>query len=126
MDAIDGERPVYVIAKDSKHVCEAFSGLSFGPVNPVNDHVFSTSRTDPAVEQLISIDGGPFMAAVRLEGTEILFVASEDVADLNAEVGDAPLAEYFSRLVPSRHGAAICGRRQMLAAMQSPRFDHHR
>jgi hypothetical protein len=105
VDAIDGERPFYVVAKDSKHVCEAFSGLSFGPVNPVNDHVFCTGGTDPAVEQLISIDGRPFMAAVRLEGTEILFVASEDVADLNAEVGDAPLAEYFSRLVP--HAMAL-------------------
>lgn len=105
VDAIDEERHVYVIAKDSAHVCEAFSGLSFGPVNPVNDHVFCTSCTDPAVEQLISIDGRPFMAAVRLEGTEILFVASEDVADLNAEVGDAPLAEYFSRLMP--HAMAL-------------------
>ena len=105
VDAIDGEGPFYVIAKDSKHVCEAFSGLSLGPVNPVNDHVLCTGGTDPAVEQLISIDGRPFMAAVRLKGTEILFVASEDVADLNAEVGDAPLAEYFSRLVP--HAMAL-------------------
>ncbi len=105
VDAIEGERPFYVIAKDSKHVCEAFSGLSFGPVSPVNDHVFCTSGSDPAVQQLISIGGRPFMAAVRLEGTEILFVASEDVADLNAEVGDAPLAEYFSRLVP--HAMAL-------------------
>ena len=105
VDAIDGERPVYVIAKDSKDVCEAFSGLSFGPVNPVNDHVFCTSGSDPAVQQLISIGGRPFMAAVRLEGAELLFVASEDVADLNAEVGDAPLAEYFSRLVP--HAMAL-------------------
>jgi hypothetical protein len=105
VDAIDGERPVYLIAKDSKHFCEAFSGLSFGPVNPVNDHVFCTNGTDPAVEQLILIGDRPFMAAVKLEGTEILFVASEDVADLNAEVGDAPLAEYFSRLVP--HAMAL-------------------
>jgi hypothetical protein len=105
VDAIDGERPAYVIAKDSKHVCEAFSGLSFGPVNPVNDHVFCTSGSDPAVQQLISIGGRPFMAAVRLEGTEIIFVASEDVADLNAEVGDASLTEYFSRLLP--HAMAL-------------------
>jgi hypothetical protein len=105
VDAIDGERPLYVIAKGSKHVCEAFSGLSFGPPNPVNDHVFCTSGSDPAVRQLISIGGRPFMAAVRLEGAEILFVASEDVADLNAEVGDAPLTEYFSRLVP--HAMAL-------------------
>jgi hypothetical protein len=57
------------------------------------------------LRKLISIGGQPFMAAVRLEGTEILFVASEDVADLNAEVGDASKAEYFSRFVP--HAMAL-------------------
>jgi len=105
VDALDGERPVYVIAKDSKHVCEAFSGLSFGPVNSLNDHVFCTSGSDPAVQHLISIGGRPFMAKVKLDAAEILFVASEDVADLKAEVGNAPLAEYFSRLVP--HAMAL-------------------
>ena len=105
VDAIGEECATYVIAKDSKHVCEAFSGLSFGPVNPANDHVFCTSGSDPAVQHLISICGRPFMAAVKLDGAEVLFVASEDVADLNAEVGDAPLAGYFSRLVP--HAMAL-------------------
>jgi hypothetical protein len=105
VDAIDGLSPSYVVAKDSKNVCEAFSGLSFGPVNPVNDHVFCTSGGDPAVQQLISIGGRPLMAAVRLEGTEILFVASEDVVDLKAELADAPLAQYFSRLLP--HAMAL-------------------
>lgn len=100
VDAIDGEGSTYLIAKDSKHICEAFSGLSFGPTNPVNDHVFRTNGSDPAVQQLISICGWPFMAAVKLERAEILFVASEDVVDLNAEVGDTPLAQYFSRLLP--------------------------
>jgi hypothetical protein len=100
VDAIDGKPPFYEIAKNSEHICEAFAGLSFGPVNPVNDHVFSAGDGDPAVEQLILIGGQPFLAAVTLEGTEILFLASEDVADLNAAVGNAPLAEYFSRFVP--------------------------
>lgn len=100
VDAINCDNSVYAIASDSKHICEAFSGLSFGPVNCNNDHVFSTSDSDETVEQLISIGGRPFMAAVRLEGVEILFLASEDVADLEAAVGDAPLVEYFSRLVP--------------------------
>lgn len=100
VEAIDGNQQPYVIAKNSEHVCEAFSGLTFGPANPVNDHAFRITGDDPAVQQLISIDGRPFMASVRLEKAEILFVASEDVADLTAEVGDAPLADYFSRLVP--------------------------
>lgn len=100
VDGIGAESRVYEISQDSKRVCDAFSGLSFGPVNSLNDHVLCTCGSDSAVQQLISIGGRPFMAAVRLEGAEILFVASEDVADLNAEVGDAPMAEYFSRLVP--------------------------
>ena len=100
VEAIESEFFVYAIDKDSKDVCEAFAGLSFGPVNPGNDHVLALGENDPLVRQLISIGGLPFMAAVKTEGAEILFMASEDVADLNAEVGDAPLAEYFSRLVP--------------------------
>ena len=70
-----------------------------------NDHVFSPGGNDPAMRPLISIGGRPFMASVRLEGAEILFVASEDVVDLNTEAGDAPLAEYFSRFVP--HAMAL-------------------
>ncbi len=105
VDVIHGEHSVYTVAKDSKHICEAFAGLSFGPANPANDHVFSPSGSDRSAKQLISIDGRPFMVSVKVQGTEILFVASEDVIDLNTNVGDAPLAEYFSRLVP--HAMAL-------------------
>jgi hypothetical protein len=106
--AIDGGSPAYEIAENSQDICGTFSGLSFGQADSANDHVFSVGGSDPAMRKLISIGGQPFMAVVRMEGTEILFVASEDVADLNSEVGgsgcppgaDAPLAEYFSRLVP--------------------------
>ena len=105
VDAIDGKCSVYSVANGSRHICEAFAGLSFGPVDPVNDHVFCTIGGDPAIEQLISIDGRPFMVLVKQEGTEILFVASEDVADLSAAVGDSPLTDYFSRLLP--HAMAL-------------------
>jgi hypothetical protein len=105
VDPIDEKDREYVIAKASEGVCEAFSGLSFGPVNPANDHVLPTSGSDTTVEQLISIGGRAFMALLKLERAEILFVASEDVADLSAEVADAPLAEYFSSFVP--HAMAL-------------------
>ena len=105
IEAICGENLNYEIGKESKVVCEAFAGISFGPANPVNDHVFSVSGSGPVLQQLISIGGQPFMVAVKTEDAEILFVAGEEVADLNAEVGGAPLAEYFSRLVP--HAMAL-------------------
>jgi hypothetical protein len=100
VDAIKADAAVYEVAMDSGPICEAFSGLSFGPPNPVNDHVLSGGDDDPAVHSLISIGGRSFMAAVKLEGAEVFFVASEEVVDLNAEDGDAPLADYFSRLLP--------------------------
>lgn len=103
--AIDGGSPAYEVAENSQNICETFSGLCFGPANSANDRVFSVGGSGPELRKLISIDRQPFMAAVTLEGCEILFVASEDVADLNAEVGDAPLVEYFSRLVP--HAMAL-------------------
>jgi hypothetical protein len=95
----------YVVAKDSTGVCEAFAGLSFGFVNPANDHVISLNSSDKAVRSLISIGGEPFMALVRLEGAEVFFIASEDVADVANEVGDADLFEYFSRFLP--HAMAL-------------------
>ncbi len=111
VDAVEKEPADYEVSKDSSDICEAFSGLSLGPVNPANDHVFSIRASDPSLRQLISIAGRPFMAAVKsdapaMAAAEVLFIAaSEDVVDLNAEVGDAPLAEYFSRFVP--HSMAL-------------------
>ena len=90
----------YEIAPDAKDICGAFSGLRFGPANPANDLVFTTGCADSALRRLISIGRHPFLAASRQERTEILFLGSKDVAELNDEVGDAPLTGYFSRLVP--------------------------
>jgi len=98
--AVDGVSTQYQIAKHSNDVCGAFSGLSFGPTNPANDHVFSGNGSDPAVRTLISIGDHPIMAVMKQWGTEVLFLGSEDTAELNAEAGDAPVIEHFSRLVP--------------------------
>jgi len=45
------------------------------------------------------------MATVRSQGAEVLFVASEDVLDLNDKCPTTSLAEYFSRLLP--HAMAL-------------------
>jgi hypothetical protein len=98
VEVIDGEHSAYTIAEDSKDICEAFAGLSFGPINRANDHVLGVSN-DSGVRKLISIDDRPFMVLVKDVGTEILFLASGDIAELNTEVGDGSLVEYFSRFV---------------------------
>ena len=105
VDAVTESHPTYKVARNSKDICEAFSGLEFGPANPANDHVFRANVSDPAVQALISIGELPFMAKVKLGGAEVLFLAGEDVVDLNTAVGDEPLVNYFSRFLP--HAMAL-------------------
>jgi hypothetical protein len=94
----------YEVSPDSKDICEAFAGLSFGPANAAQDRVFSAAPGSSGVRSLISIGSELSMAAIRREKTEVLFVGAE-AADLSAEVGDAPVTEYFSQLLP--HAMAL-------------------
>jgi hypothetical protein len=57
------------------------------------------------VRRLVSIGGRPHMAALKRDKTEILFLASEDTADVNVEIGHDPICNYFSRLMP--HAMAL-------------------
>jgi hypothetical protein len=95
----------YEISSNSKDICGPFSGLSFGPINAANDHVLAISTDDPTLRTLICIGGRPNMVAVRRDKTKILFLASEDTVDVNADIGSAPMCNYFSRLVP--HAMAL-------------------
>lgn len=95
----------YEISSNSKDICGPFSGLSFGPVNPANDRVLAVSSDAPTVRRLITIGGRPNMAVVKRDKTEILFLASDDTADINAEIGREPMCDYFSRLMP--HAMAL-------------------
>lgn len=90
----------YNIAPDTRYVCGHFSGISFGPANPANDRVLSMSPSNGAVRKPISIGGGAFMAALKWESAEMFFLTGADILDIDAEVGDAPLSDYFSRFVP--------------------------
>jgi hypothetical protein len=90
----------YEINSNSKDICGPFSGISFGPINAGNDRVLAVCADDTAVRKLICIGGHPHMAVVKRDKTEILFVASEDTVDVNAEISGEPMCDYFSRLMP--------------------------
>jgi hypothetical protein len=100
VDPVETAGLPYSISNKTKHISKEFAGLSFGPVNRSNDHVLRSSENHEAAQQVISIDGRPFMAAVRVNKTDVIFVASESVADLTEEIDNAPLAGHFSRFVP--------------------------
>jgi len=95
----------YEVPANARDVCGAFAGLTFGTATPTNDRVFSVGAASPSTRELISIGGLPFMLELERGKTKILFLAGQDLADINAEVGDTWRTEYFSRLLP--HSMAL-------------------
>jgi hypothetical protein len=101
---VGNENSTYEISKSCEDVCGTFSGLSFGPVNRGNDRVFCVREDHSTIQELISIDGKPFMVRMKEVGIEILFLASADVVEVN-EGANGSLLNYFSKLVP--HAMAL-------------------
>ena len=91
---------VYDIGSNSREIAGAFAGLSFGPVNLANDFTFRANADIADVRIPISIGGNPFMALMKRHRTEILFLASAGVLDVNDEIRGRPFTEYFSQFVP--------------------------
>ncbi len=104
LPAIDATQ-LYEVSPNSREICGSFSGLSFGPINAANDRVFAVSPGDLTVQGLIFIGGLPHMAAVTRDNTKILLLASEETADIDAEIIDEATTSYFSRLLP--HAMAL-------------------
>lgn len=94
----------YDVSPDSKDICGEFSGLSFGAANPDNDRVFK-GNGGPAARRLISIGDDALMATVKTDKADVVFIGSQDVADLDAAAGTAWVTETFSRLLP--HAMAL-------------------
>jgi hypothetical protein len=105
IQAVTNSSGVYEMASTERQVCGPFSGLSFGPVNPLNDHVFAMAGNDSALRTPISINDKPFMVIMKRDKSTLLFLASADTLDVDGEVVDIPLTEYFSRFVP--HAMAL-------------------
>jgi hypothetical protein len=95
----------YSVLKASAHICQAFAGITFGPVDPTNDLVLRARRDDPSLQSLITISGQPFFALHKSSTSDVLFIASRDVVDLDSEADDTPLAAHFSKLMP--HAMAL-------------------
>ncbi len=98
---LDGPGLDYEVATASEDVCSAFSGIHFGPANPLNDSIFLRSGDAASFRSLISIGGLPFFASVSSQGCDIFFLGAKTVADLDKSVGSAPLADFFSQWVPA-------------------------
>jgi hypothetical protein len=98
---VQGSRLSYEIAPGNKHVCGAFSGLTFGPVNETNDRVLAGNLDAGAIRTHIAIGGQPFFVSIPHERAEVFILASADIAGLGTNIDGKVLTEYFSQLVPA-------------------------
>lgn len=88
----------YDVAPHAEDVCGPFAGLSIPRQSSVKECVFGPPLDSSAGRSLITVSGLPLLALVRRQETEIVFLGSRDVADLDAPVSDSCLTPYFSSL----------------------------
>ena len=99
IEPVNGGSP-YSCSKDAREFCGSFAGLTFGRADSTNDHVFASAAAACPIEPQILINDKPFVVLIRERGMTAVFVAGEELADLDMAAGDTPLTEYFSRFVP--------------------------
>jgi hypothetical protein len=99
VQAIANSASEYEVSGNCKDICGVLSGVCFGPVNCPSDHVFALNSFDSSVRTPINIGGRPFMAVVKQNKTQMIFLASADVLDVNQEIGNNRPTEYFSQFV---------------------------
>lgn len=90
------------VASDSKDVCGPYAGVSVCKANSENDRTFTVGKGG---RNLISIGGEAHFAVSHLEKADVFLLGSEDVADLDSEVGEDCNVDLFSRFVP--HAMAL-------------------
>jgi hypothetical protein len=88
-----------LIAAGSEDICGAFSGLSI-PVPKLANHWVIDQGEKNGFRELITVDKGLLFGVLNIKKSEILLIGSEDVIDLDAEIGDAWLAENFMGFIP--------------------------
>lgn len=92
-------RSSYAISAAGGGTTGPFAGLAFGTARPA-ERVFEVRNGVAGVMPLISIAGRASLASVTHATCRAFFLGGAEVADLDVDVADVPLAEYFSQVVP--------------------------
>jgi hypothetical protein len=90
----------YEVCQTSSEMCGPYAGLRFGAANAQTDRVFDVCEDNSDVQELIKIDEKPLLASVRRGNAECFFLATNAIADLNADVQQDKSDDFFSQLLP--------------------------
>jgi hypothetical protein len=95
---IENSGQSYRCADGSRDFCEAFSGLALGMARPGIDRVFALGKL--GARALLSIDDRPYVASVSSTGAKVFFLGTQEIVDLQDDIGEDPVSNFFSRLLP--------------------------
>ena len=101
VSAVEERDATYTVAAQTGEMAGCFSGLSFGVAGPAQDQVFSHNRNANAVRTLVALNNRPLLAGIRENSAEVFFLATPNLADLEAIWDGKALIQYFSRLIPA-------------------------
>ena len=89
----------YHVAENEREICDCYAGTFIPAANTASDYAFKLQDSSD-VRVLITVGSEPFFVEYQGASPRMFFVASVEVADLDAPAGDNWAVEAFSRLVP--------------------------
>jgi hypothetical protein len=89
------------VAQDHRAWCGQFSGLSLGAADATRDNVFVEGSEERRQNVMIRLGDKPFFLRTEDGGSQVFFLASSELADLDEQVRrETRLLSWFSGLVP--------------------------
>lgn len=97
---VQKDAPFHVTNSDPD-ACGPLSGLSLGATDSTRDGCFVEGAGGGRSASIIRADDSPFFVRTDHRGTQLFFLASGELADLDEQVGGPTrLLSWFSRVVP--------------------------
>lgn len=91
----------YNISSNHTTICHEFSGLSFGPINNEIDFKLDVRKDPDSFQNIISVNGHPLFASMKKKSSEIFFLATDKIINIETEIEGIPDFKcYFSQLIP--------------------------
>lgn len=101
ISSLDNSTFNYEISSDAKGITKELSGMTFGPVNNLTDHILSLGNDSKDIFTLVSINRKPFFILVKKNYCQLFIVACREVIDINEKVTNTiNLKQFFSKSVP--------------------------
>lgn len=89
----------YLVSSEQPSYCGTLSGMSIGPALAPHDYHLECNPTNNDLSVLVSANGKPLFAKLRVDHSEVFVLATDRLLDLDARM-EEPGAAPFSQFAP--------------------------